>query len=877
MASFVPVPVRALWACTTDAYSPLGQVRVPLGGNDIKMARLISHSRLTPSAQRGGREMVHGIDFQQSQLPPYRLRAMPGFVDGRTWVGTRMTCPYHLRLSALKPLKPVLVGLAMWTILAPLPCAIPMRCGTGEIQRHQIRTKLVDEPFEERRLANGHFVYMLMFEHKKLAGMSEIEAKVKYTQLARSLKTYGITFFLVKEKVKGKNKLVPRLLGITKEAVVRVDEKTKENVRLLQGSIIVFRLPLHGLYVYLLIPDNEDLAADNGEEMGSVFRTASHWPTNDAVTCFVEQSHLHIQRGRQSEPVNRRAKKPFPARSLARRHVFRTHKASRQSGIWPRDHHRTPSGIQVVTNNVRGGMVDFGDYSDSYYSVQTTEGEQISQLIAGYIDIILKKKKAKDHLGLEGDEESTMYEHSVSPATATIIRHGKAKVDHPNIGSVALPAILRAGDTGPGQFSTGSMQQAQFSEVSQQAHSGHVPPSGQSAQMHGLGQAQRALLGTISNGLSAVGDAQGELERRADLPPLGTDPASQQWKENTRDMSKQKVGSQLSAMNAATAQVVTLTSGGADETDYPAVGAAVQTISSNIGEFSKDVKLLAALEEEETDGDKLLEAARRLAGAFTDLLRAAQPGSQEPRQNLLNAASRIGEASHDIMQRVDESELDYSFEDLLLALAKAVANATASLVLKAKGVASKCENQEDQNKVIGTATQCALATSQLVACTKVVAPTIENPACQEQLIEAAKHVAKNVDCVVENAQSVCKDEKMLMDLGAAATEVTKALNDLLNHIKQGTGPAKEVAEVDTILTATDRLFGSMGDTPEMVKQARVLAQATSHLVNALKLEAERHEDSDQQKKLLAAARVLADATARMVEAAKASRLCYDNG
>ena len=36
-------------------------------------------------------------------------------------------------------------------------------------------------------------------------------------------------------------------------------------------------------------------------------------------------------------------------------------------------------------------LQDFGDYSDSYYSVQTTEGERISQLIAGYIDIILKK------------------------------------------------------------------------------------------------------------------------------------------------------------------------------------------------------------------------------------------------------------------------------------------------------------------------------------------------------------------------------------------------------------------------------------------------------------------------------------------------------
>ena len=33
---------------------------------------------------------------------------------------------------------------------------------------------------------------------------------------------------LFQEKVKGKNKLVPRLLGINKESVVRVDEKTKE-------------------------------------------------------------------------------------------------------------------------------------------------------------------------------------------------------------------------------------------------------------------------------------------------------------------------------------------------------------------------------------------------------------------------------------------------------------------------------------------------------------------------------------------------------------------------------------------------------------------------------------------------------------------------
>lgn len=60
--------------------------------------------------------------------------------------------------------------------------------------------------------------------------------------------------------------------------------------------------------------------------------------------------------------------------------------------------------------------LDFGDYADQYYSVQTTDAEQIVQLIAGYIDIIMKKKQNKDHFGLEGDEGSTMVEESVAPS-----------------------------------------------------------------------------------------------------------------------------------------------------------------------------------------------------------------------------------------------------------------------------------------------------------------------------------------------------------------------------------------------------------------------------------------------------------------------------
>lgn len=75
-----------------------------------------------------------------------------------------------------------------------------------------------------------------------------------------------------------------------------------------------------------------------------------------------------------------------------------------------------------------------------------------------------------------------------------------------------------------------------------------------------------------------------------------------------------------------------LPSGDPAETDYTAVGCAVTTISSNLTEMSRGVKLLAALlEDEGGSGRPLLQAAKGLAGAVSELLRSAQPASAEVR------------------------------------------------------------------------------------------------------------------------------------------------------------------------------------------------------------------------------------------------------
>ncbi|KAE8617177.1 hypothetical protein XENTR_v10008999 [Xenopus tropicalis] len=603
-------------------------------------------------------------------------------------------------------------------------------------------------------------------EHKNCGEMTEIEAKVKYVKLARSLRTYGVSFFLVKEKMKGKNKLVPRLLGITKDSVMRVDEKTKEVLQ--------------------------------------------EWPLTT---------------------VKRWAASP------------------------------------------KSFTLDFGEYQESYYSVQTTEGEQISQLIAGYIDIILKKKQSKDRFGLEGDEESTMLEESVSPKKSTILQQQQiTRPGKPELGTVALPAIIRSGSSGPETFNVGSMPSAQQQLTTGQMHRGHMPP---------LTSAQQALMGTINTSMHAVQQAHSDLSQVDNLPPLGHDMASRVWIQNKVDESKHEIHSQVDAITAGTASVVNLTAGDPTETDYTAVGCAITTISSNLTEMSKGVKLLAALMEDEVgSGEKLLGAARTLAGAVSDLLTAVQPSSGEPRQTVLTAAGSIGQASGELLRQIGENEADERFQDVLMNLAKAVANAAAMLVLKAKNVAQVTEDTVLQNRVIAAATQCALSTSQLVACAKVVSPTISSPVCQEQLIEAGKLVDRSVENCVHACHSATEDIELLKQVSAAASVVSQALNDLLQHVRQFASRGEPIGRydqaTDTIMSVTESIFSSMGDAGEMVRQARVLAQATSDLVNAMRSDAEAEIDMDNSKKLLAAAKLLADSTARMVEAAKGAAANPEN-
>ncbi|CAD6186281.1 unnamed protein product [Caenorhabditis auriculariae] len=599
--------------------------------------------------------------------------------------------------------------------------------------------------------------------YKELTGTQELDAKSKYVHLCRELKTYGVTFFVVKEKMPGKNKLVPRLLGVNKESVMRVDEKTKEILK--------------------------------------------EWP--------LEQVRRWASSGK--------------------------------------------------TFNL-----DFGDYQDGYYSVQTSDGEKIGQLIGGYIDIILKKKRTRDHQGIEGDEGSTMLEDVVAPAKATLVAHGQIgagqrQQDH----AVAVRGVLRTPQGHQGYGING----AQYGAVSGEVTSQHMARAQRMmiSDMHE--HPQRALIGTIEATIRAIDEAEEELQAEPyiELPKFKDEHSAHRWVDEQMAVNKENVNERLAAMGAATAQVVQWTATQEQDEYDDRVGTAIATIGSNLPDVSRNVRDFSAMMSQESRGD-LMEATRRLCGAFSDFMTAVNPEHEEKRTKVFAAAGRVGDFSQQVINNMEErTEYQQSFDETFMQRAKHIATSTAQLVLCAKTISAECD--EDQKEtVVRSATDCAYATSQLVACARVVAPTIENPACQQQLTSAATQVSHNVQKLIYEADSVRQPrQESLRDIHSAARQVTNALDSLLEYAKTSpktttTSRTEEEEEYNQVLRRTNRMIAHQGPSEDLTREAKKVIRHSQILMEQFEHEATQRPE--QRDRLLDAARRVATATSDMIDATR---------
>jgi talin len=205
----------------------------------------------------------------------------------------------------------------------------------------------------------------------------------------------------------------------------------------------------------------------------------------------------------------------------------------------------------------------------------------------------------------------------------------------------------------------------------------------------GLTPAQQSTLQTINSGTAAANAASSDLGVATSLPPLGNDPASQQWRMQTLEVNRQNIASQIAVQLASTTAMATLTSVDPDAMDLAAIAGHVTTVGSNLAQLTSGVKMAAALMEDRALSDVLMEAARKLAAATTKLLSNASGAvtGQGNRADFVAAAQAIALSGSQMLKSLGEPEVPLAAQQELVELAKQVAATMTETIGQSKNVA----------------------------------------------------------------------------------------------------------------------------------------------------------------------------------------------
>lgn len=552
-------------------------------------------------------------------------------------------------------------------------------------------------------------------EHKKLVGLVEANAKYRYVQLCRSLKTYGITFFDVQLKLKDKSKKkVDLQLGVTRDGVLIMDPLTKE---------ITKEYPL---------------------------------------------THLR----------------------------------------------RWAAGPNSFT-------LDFGDHEDDYMILLTSEGENISALLAGYIDILLKKRRegqvvAKDDKSEVGQiDQIGRHSARAVPSTTTSVVSSFDSLQHQQ---QIIPGVGMA-----------------------QRQSVNMTP-------------QRILPTTVNTAQTFCATLIGDLNK-ANVGNTGM--SAEQWKQQLNS-STESVLSSVGKYNA-------LKQG--NTFNKAQMDAKAAEIAANLAQLVTAARNAAARKDGSEDVD-LLQGAKKVADAIKDLLASSKELADHPndpkaleRYNIAQSALRyavtyLNSANKGILT-------DGPSQELLLASGNNVFVQTLELSQTAQDVSGNKKN------VVTAAEKAKESAEQLKAEVFALSPAITSPEVQKQVQESCRLVETNIAALMSAAG---KSDDPNSALNLAAKSVADALKQLLasSILAEGKSEGPDFSSsAREIFDHTARIINSEGKPQEIKASVSQLVSATSKLVQSAK-HAAILSSPEEKNRLLKGATTVAEATKNLVGLAGAA-------
>ncbi|KAJ3111737.1 Talin-1 [Phlyctochytrium bullatum] len=392
------------------------------------------------------------------------------------------------------------------------------------------------------------------------------------------------------------------------------------------------------------------------------------------------------------------------------------------------------------------------------------------------------------------------------------------------------------------------------------------------AQTAEISGAQQSLSQSIRNGLAVVLSSSADLEVGIQLPPLGNDQASLQWRQQTIDTNSESVASQLASHLASIGSLINHATGNIETMDYELLNSGLNIITSNLSHMSNGLKMLSALTDDVADKESLLEAARNFGKATANFLESIQPiiMGQPSKDQMYSTARDVAVMASDLLTFIGRLEVSEESQNELVDAARSVARSVADLVGAAKKVADTMKDQPEQLAVAANAKAIAEAANQLVACTTVVSPTITIQICLDQLMESSVLIKDGLSRLAESS-SPCTNARFTQYLKDSIQKVEEAIAKLLDRankcsVSNDTDPLDD--DYQHVISSIDFMLKNLDTTEGIVASAKDLTLSATQFVNSLKRAGLERNEGSERDRLLSSAKLLADATSRMVAAAK---------
>ncbi|KAJ3320641.1 Talin-1 [Boothiomyces sp. JEL0866] len=619
-----------------------------------------------------------------------------------------------------------------------------IKFGNQDPERHKVGFVKMKDFLPPEYVKNKEVEKAVYREHSMLKGTTELNAKFRYVQLMRSLKSYGTSFFVVKEpadKAK-KKKAETILLGVTKNSIIRMNTETKQ--------------------------------------------VLTDWKLT------------HLRR-------------------------------------W--------------AATAKSFTLDFGDYADTYYQVETEEGEEISRLIAGYIDILIKRRNLlTTTTNTSNVEEQAVVEDYVRPGRAN------------NVAVVSNQAVARQAKVGGAK----EVDVGYSSAMETKKTYGQVGANLETIEN------QNKIVGQIKNAMALMGQFSKDLANPvASLPP-SKDPSTLSWRNDTRDINSEALASQLCMMLSGISAMLMEANGNIDKMNYEAIGSKISYIVSSSGQATQSLRNLGGLTTDDLVQDDLNSAGKNIMDATVALLHELIPivSGHLSLTDLHSAASKVAVLCSNLLEKIDHLDVSEINQSELLNAAAEVGNAVSNLAMVGKKVANMVSPDMKEN-MLGDIKESTDTAALLSGVTVTIAPVILDPLSREQLFESAIFMRDRANTIQNYSENI-QDKDLVQLLQKAIMDTEDALAFLVEKARNVDYNIDFEIESyhEQIQNSCLDIENNIDTREELFAAAKDLTVNGTRMVEVLKIKASQLPNEVESLKLQDLAKELSELIAKMVASTK---------